>query len=651
MTDWLKIASESYQSSTSYFDANYRKNIEDSIRMFNSEHPQGSKYLSEDYKHRSRLFRPKSRSIVRKNEAILASAFFSNMDIVDVQPLDESDPVQLASAQINKNLLQYRLTKTIPWFQTIIGALQSAQVVGVVCSYQSWKYREKVTKREIDTGFVDYEGNPVIESVEDVKIIDDRPDVELLPIENCRFDPSASWIDPVNTSPYFIRMIPMYVQDVKSLMESEDRKTGMPKFKKLSDDEISAAVNNLQDSTRQQREEGREDSKQGSKPVREFEIVWVHENFVRMGDEEYVYFTLMTEHMLTDPKPLEEVYFHGERPIVMGVSVIEAHKVMPDGVIALGKDLQKEANEIVNQRLDNVKLVLNKRWFVQRGKQVDLRSLVRNVPGSITLMNNVDQDVREVNFPDVTSSSYAEQDRVNVDYDELTGNFSAGSVQTNRQMNETVGGMGILASGANQMSEYLIRTFTETWVEPVLRQLIKLEQKYETDAKILALAGKKAEVYQKYGIDQITDELLNQELTTTVNVGMGATDPNTKIQKFLMGMNSFMGIASNPPPNANMEEITKEIFGHLGYRDGSRFFNKDVDPMVAQLQQQVQALTQVIQSKQMDHQMKMQERQLEVQSDQVIKDKDLQFKYEELDRETQLEVMKIINGRQERAIR
>ena len=30
-----------------------------------------------------------------------------------------------------------------------------------------------------------------------------------------------------------------------------------------------------------------------------------------------VYYTLGTEYLLTDAKPLKEVYFHGERPIVI----------------------------------------------------------------------------------------------------------------------------------------------------------------------------------------------------------------------------------------------------------------------------------------------------------------------------------------------
>ena len=38
-----------------------------------------------------------------------------------------------------------------------------------------------------------------------------------------------------------------------------------------------------------------------------------------------------------------------------------------------------------------------------------------------------------------------------------------------------------MASTANQVQELGLRTFIETWVEPVLRAMIKLEALYETD--------------------------------------------------------------------------------------------------------------------------------------------------------------------------
>lgn len=603
--DWLKLAADAFSASTNYVDGNYRKKWEDGLRMFQSRHPTDSKYLTDTYKHRSKLFRPKSRSLVKKYEAATAAAFFSNTDVISTAAINQNDKKQAASAALWKEVLQYRLTKTVPWFQLVCGGMQDAMTVGVVCSYQYWKYEgEEVTEYEpvIDpfTGqpATDPETyQPVMREVKREVALEDAPCVELLPVENIRIDPGASWINPIKSSPYVIRMIPMYIVDVKSMMDKPDRKTGQPKWKKLDDGQLRSASKNDTDSTRQTREQNRQDSTAPSNaPLGDFEIVWVHENFMRLDGKEMVFYTLGVEFMLTDAKPLKEVYFHGERPIVMGVVSLETHKVMPDAPIIQADQLQKEANEIVNQRLDNVKLVLNKRYIVKRGAQVDIKSLVRNVPGSVTLANDPTGDVHAMEFDDVTSSAFAEQDRVNVDYDELTGNFSQGSVMTNRKMGETVGGMGMVSNAANQITEYGLRTYTETWVEPVLRQVIKLEQKYETDEVILAIAASQAKLVEQYGINQITDDLLDQELTLTVNVGMGATDPQQKLGRFMGALTAYANVAQLQIPNLDMTEAGKEVFGLAGYRDGARFMTDQKDEgRIKQVIQQAQQMVQQVQ--------------------------------------------------------
>jgi len=515
-TKWLQRARSAHLESTNYFDASIRKQMEEDIRMFNSQHPSGSKYFAGSYKGRSKLFRPKTRSAIRRNEAIAAGAFFSSQDVINTTPHDDNDDYQKASADVMKELIQYRLTKTIPWFLTVIGAYQEAMKVGVVCSYQEWQFNEK---RGID-----------------------RPWIELEPPENIRISPNAKWYDPINTSSYVVRMIPMTVMAVESKMRDVDNKTGRPKWNSLSRGEIMAASKRTDDSLRAAREGNqRTDPKMNETDISDFTIVWVHQNFIDIDGQDMVYFTLGTEHMLTEAVPIEEMYFHGKRPIVMGAVIMETHKTYSSSSCSLGKDVQREINEIANLRIDNVRFAMNKRYFAKRGRQVDLRSLTRNVPSSVTLMNDVD-DVKVVETKDVTSSSYQEQDRLNNDFDELMGHFSGSSVSSNRKLNETVGGMELLTDDANQVSEYQLRTFVETWVEPVLNQLMMLEKHYETDEVILKLAGRKAKIIDKYKVDTIDDELLEQETGITVNVGIGATNPAKQIEKFVYGMSAVRDI-------------------------------------------------------------------------------------------------------------
>jgi hypothetical protein len=263
-------------------------------------------------------------------------------------------------------------------------------------------------------------------------------------------------------------MIPMYVTDLKG-MAKPNQKTGEPGWTIPDDNALRAATKQQYDSTRQVREGNREDSKQDNAPaaLSDFAIVWVHKNIARMDGEDWCWFTLGVEHVLSEPKPLSTYSPLKKRPYVMGIAIIETHKIYPAGYPELGREVQKEINETTNSRQDNVRLVINKRFKVKRGRQVDLKSLVRNVAGSVTLVNEMD-DVEPFEFSDVTGSSFQEQDRLSAEMDELLGNFGNSSVMNNRKLNETVGGMAMMNQGANQLTEYTLRTFTETWTEPVL---------------------------------------------------------------------------------------------------------------------------------------------------------------------------------------
>lgn len=574
MTDWMKLAAEAYDGSTSYFDTNIRRQVESNMRQFQSKHPSNSKYLSETYRHRSRLFRPKTRALVRSNEAVAASAFFANQDAVSISAPNDDDPEHQASALLMKELIEYRLSHSIPWFQIVIGAYQDAMVAGVVASYQYWQYDEV---RKID-----------------------KPCIELIPIENLRFDPAADWTDPINSSPYLIRLIPMYIKDVKARMATDNIKAGEPKWMPLEDGVLLSATKTINDSTRQVREGQRVDSKGGStSTLNDFQIVWVHQNFIEVDGSDFIFFTLGTEHQLSEPVPITDQYAHGHRPIVLGCSVIEPHKVYPTSPVEIVKELQAEINEIANQRIDNVKLAMNKRYFVKRTAQADIRSLVRNVSGSVTLMNNPMEDVRVIETNDVTASSYKEQEIMGLEFDEVGGNFSGSSVQSNRKLNETVGGMKLLAQDADAISEYQLRTFVETWVEPVIRQLVMLEQKYETDEEILQYAGNKADLVQKYGVYEITNTLIEKQLLVRVNVGLGSSNPQDQFEKFVAGMDALIKIMSSEiAGELERDEVVKELFGKIGYRDGMRFLSKSEDPKVHELTKKVQELETALEAKQ-----------------------------------------------------
>ncbi|HKS73270.1 MAG TPA: hypothetical protein VJQ82_08735 [Terriglobales bacterium] len=619
----VQLARECYQASTNWLNSGKRQKWSDSLRQFQGLHPAGSKYLSTDYRYRSRLFRPKTRAMVRKAEAMTAAAFFANEDVVSISAQDDDDQQQLASAEIMQRLLQYRLTKTIPWFLTLVGARQDAEVMGVCLGKAFWRYSESFSHTETKS-FIDETGAEQSEDNDVFVRNEDHPWVDLIAPENFRFDPGADWRNPIATSPYLIELVPMYVADVRSKMDKGDW-ISHPDSALLSSNDLD------DDTTRRQREQGRVPGKDHDawKP-RPFDICWVRENIIRQDGQDIHYFTLASAgQLLTKPQPIKNVYLQGVRPYVCGFIVPEAHKTYPTSKAELVRDLQVAANDTENLRFDNVKLALNPRQVIAQGRGVEPQDARVFMPGKVLLTKDPRNDIVWDRPPEVTQSAYAEQDRINLDFDELTGDISNSSIQANKTVYEAVGNMQMMQGNASTIGEYELRVFAETFVEPILRQLVKLEQAYETDPVVLAIAGREAQLFQKFGINQITDELLKQELTIRVNVGIGATNPQTRLKNFAMA-GQLIGQLFGPTAamQANFQEVVKEIFGLSGYKDGERFFQPNADPRVAMLQQQLQQ-AQKHQGGGLSPQ-EMQFKQGQLQLDQQKAQSENQFRYAEV---------------------
>lgn len=644
----LQKAQEIYTTSTDYLNANITTQWERNLAHFNNQHARGSHYDKRNYK-RSNTFRPKTRANIKSQEAAMASAGFSTKDLVDVTPVDPTDPVQVASAKVNKRILQHRLEKTIPWFLTVIGAYQDTKNYGICITHQYWDYHEDtdiVPAMDESGAFIteeDENGMKVAMGAEQTIIRKDQLACDNVPPENFRFDPMCDWRNPAESSPYLLALFPMYAGEVQEMMERIDPKTGQSAWRKYTMAQILSATRQDNERTKQAREgHDRVDPSDQAKG-NSYTTVWAHMYIVKVNGEDMLFWTLGTNMVLTDPVPLVQAYPHlkrGQRPFTIGFSNIEAHKNYPAGDGELAGGLQQEINDVANQRLDNVKLVLNKRHFVRRGAQVDIDAMIRNVPGGGVMMNDPEKDVKIISTPDVTGSSYQEQDRLSVEMDELVGGFSQSSVQNNKSLNETVGGMGMIEQSAGAVEDYTIRIFMVTWMEPAVRQLVQLIQFYETDPVVLALAAKEAELYQRFGINRVTDELLEQELTTNINLGVGNTDPMRRVEKLIFGVTKT---AELPGMIDRMKSstVSDEIFGALGYKDGSRFFMSDQELEEFKAEQpeegpppEIQLKMDELEVRRADNQMRQDREMLKIE---MLKE--LEYAKMALDRELKLEDM------------
>lgn len=602
---WLSRARDAYTGGRDWFDTSIRKTVEGNLAHFRNQHAPGSKYHLDVYKKKSHSFVPRTRSAVRRTEAAAAIAFFATQELINVEPVNQSKADQRDGAAVQNALVNYRLDNDIPWFMLVIGATQDASTTGVVISKQTWDYKTR-PKQMMDVYEDSVTGELSYEMSEDMEVIRDQPDVKLIPIESLVIDPACDWMDPINTSPYLIELEPMYVHLIEEKMEEINPRTGRPLYRKMDRAILGAAIQQDWDSIRRMREGQRVDKYEANNYVNAYNKVWVHHNIVRVGDRDWCYDTLGLEIVLSDPEPIEDVYPHLRgirRPYAMGTLAIETHKLYPMAPVEMSAETQKDLNDIRNLRMDNVKLGLNKRYFIRRGSGVDITTLLRNIPGSGVLMNNPEGDVKETQPQDVTASAYQEQDRINLEFDEVSGSFSAASVGSNRKLNETVGGMTLLSSDASQVKEYEIRTLAETWVEEVLAQLVLLEAAYESDEEVLDSVAADANLT----VERVM-EVLGAKVRTKCNVGFNSTSPERRMAKIMLALDSIGKYMPDLLRSLDAHELAKEVFGAIGYRDGQRFFPSlagQEDPQVAQLKEEIAQLQQIIETKQVEVQGKV----------------------------------------------
>lgn len=602
---WLKISRSGWAQGEEWFNSVIRPRLERNIAHFKSRHEPGSKYHREEFKKRSRMFRPKTRTALRKLVAAGVRAFFSTENLAQCKPTDEGNPDNVMASHIHTWVLNHRLTTDLPWYGLTVGGLTDASVQGIVISKQYWDFQEELVEEPKGRLGRDGEVDERYELTK--KVVHDRPMVRLVPLENIRISPAADWVDPMGTTPYIIEQRPYYLED---LLERIETARTIP-YRNLDENELRQGQDINAETVRAKRNDGRDRySDQFTDREGDHDIIWVRENIVRVGNMDWYFETIGQSLMLSDPVPLGRVSRIG-RAYVMGSLEIEPHTTYPDGPADLSAGLQREANELINSRMDNVKLAMTGRFIVARGHQTDIKSLMRNVPGSITYSQSIN-DVRDMRPQDVTRSSYEEQDRINNDMDETLGTFSQSTVQSNRALNETVGGMNMIQEQSADVLELQIRNFTETWYQPVLRQLVDLGRHHESSKTILTLVGQRFS--QK--LEQ-TFMLINEPTNVVVDVGFGNLNPTMRINKLQMGLQTMEGIAPGILQQANQKEIAKEIFGALGHKDGSRFFPHlagDEDPRITQMQQQIDELTGLVEGKQLEEERKERVEQMKVQA-------------------------------------
>jgi hypothetical protein len=199
-SSFLKMSNDAFDSADQYFQDNQKSKLTSSLAIYHNKHPAGSVFSdgAGGLDWSSKVFRPKTRTVLNKFEADAAQAYFSNPDVVSIEAENPSDKSEVMAAEVMKSLLNYRLRKSLKWFHLCMGAFQDAIIQGQCVAYVDWvaRYEDK----DVDVQAIEIHpetGQPQVvnKTVTVKKKVEDRPRAELIAIDDLRFDPAADWED------------------------------------------------------------------------------------------------------------------------------------------------------------------------------------------------------------------------------------------------------------------------------------------------------------------------------------------------------------------------------------------------------------------------------------------------------------------------
>lgn len=253
------------------------------------------------------------------------------------------------------------------------------------------------------------------------------------------------------------------------------------------------------------------------------------------------------------------------------------------GIGQIGKPTQERINKIVNQRLDNVDLVLNKQGFYDGNDPlINTKKLNVSKPGMWRKVSNTVSSIRWMDTPDVTSSSYQEEQLAKQDFREATGAVANLMPEVGSE-HRTALGIQILQGAAGMRFRPVLRKMETDFIQQLAMFYFSNLKQFMTDAEWIKITGKNGEQQpirvspeeiqaKVYFIPTGISETLNKEVT---------------IGQLLR----FKEITAQDP-TVNRAEINKRIAELMGFKDINKLLTPMQMPQVGGLDQNKQMLIQ-----------------------------------------------------------
>ena len=228
------------------------------------------------------------------------------------------------------------------------------------------------------------------------------------------------------------------------------------------------------------------------------------------------------------------------------------------GIGPIGKPTQERINKIVNQRLDNVDLVLNRQGcYNAHDTEINTKKLGSSKPGQWHRVSDTVSSLRWMEVPDVTSSSYKEEELAKNDFREATGAVANLMPEIGSE-HRTAMGIQLLQGAAGMRFRPVLRKMETDLIQRMAMFFFSNLKQFMTQAEWVRITGKNGDVKPI----KITPEQI-QAKVFFIPTGISETlNKETMVGQLLR----FKEVTANDP-TVNRQEINKRIAELMGFKD------------------------------------------------------------------------------------
>ncbi len=207
--------------------------------------------------------------------------------------------------------------------------------------------------------------------------------------------------------------------------------------------------------------------------------------------------------------------YEGDCPIFKLDFMPVADRFYGRGISEMLEDYQEIINETVNQRNDNIALVLNRMFGIIERAIVDPADLVSKPGGIIKLdgklVKNVNEAIMPIEFPDITTSAYKEVQELERYAQERTSanRVTLGTNGLVGDQNRTATGLEILRQSAGEKFAYVGMMMEFSYLSQIFRAFWKnLYANLQPDDIIDALGPERAKTFKLLTPEQIEKDYI-----------------------------------------------------------------------------------------------------------------------------------------------